>query len=358
MNPKIIIDTGAIGHNMRLLTEKCGPLGISVTGVTKGCCGNAAIAEALAAAGAAYIGDSRVENLKKLKRVGVPKVMLRLPMPSEVKAVVEYADYSLNTEADTVAGLSREALSRGKKHKVILMIDVGDLREGIWYEDESRIYALAESTLKCKGVELAGIGTNLTCFGGVIPTVGNYTLLVLLAEGLRRRYGIPLPVVSCGNSSCIHLLYENSIPEGITNLRINQAVLNGRELAYGKHIAGWKEDCFVLRAEIIEVMTKPSMPKGEIAAAYAFGKPVPQRDKGVRKRAILAVGRQDIDHESLLPLAKNAEVAGASSDHLIVDVTDCPRDFKAGDTMDFAIRTYKGLISGMISPYIQKTVDG
>ena len=86
-------------------------------------------------------------------------------MPSEVERVVEFADVSLNTEISVIRLLADQVTKRGKTHRVILMIELGDLREGILPSD---LEPVVKETLGMQGVKLAGVGTNLACFGGEV----------------------------------------------------------------------------------------------------------------------------------------------------------------------------------------------
>jgi predicted amino acid racemase len=54
--------------------------------------------------------------------------------------VVRSADISLNTELDTLKKLSYYAKASNKNHQVIVMVELGDLREGVLPIDLSRIY--------------------------------------------------------------------------------------------------------------------------------------------------------------------------------------------------------------------------
>lgn len=356
MKPKLQIDINKVMKNTQDLVQKAKEQNITVTGITKGVCGHVEFARTLFEAGVDYLADSRIENLMKIHYLPIEKMLIRSPKLSEVHEVIRYADYSLNSELRIIEALSSAALAQGKIHQVILMIDVGDLREGIWFEDLDKIYRTVSSILQLKGVYLAGIGTNLTCFGGVIPTEKNYGFITKLADDLRNHFAIQLPMVSGGNSSSLHMLYEGSIPHGINNIRVNQSIFLGTEIAYGNKIDGWDSDVIRLQAEIIELQEKPSLPQGELAFMNAFGKPKPIVDKGIRKRAILAIGKQDIDINGLRAIDQTITIEGASSDHLIVDLTDSMSDFSVGDTITFNLVTYASVLSGMASNYINQVV--
>ncbi|SHJ23459.1 ornithine racemase Orr [Lutispora thermophila] len=350
--PALKIDLKKIEANTRLLVEKCAAYNIKVSAVTKAFCGIPEVAEAMVKGGAAYLADSRVENLIKMKHIKQPKMLLRIPMLSQVKEVVEYADISLNSEYKVIKALSDEAQEKRKCHDIILMVDLGDLREGVW-ADEAVEYA--GKIIKLEGVRLIGIGTNLTCYGAVIPKVDNLSKLVEIAENIEKKYGVKLSIISGGNSSSYYLVENGTIPKGINNLRLGESVVLGNETAYGNRIEGTYNDCFTLCAEIIELKEKPSVPIGEIGVD-AFGNKPTYVDRGIRKRAILAIGKQDVRIDGLTPIDKKIIILGASSDHMIVDVTDSETDYSIGDIIEFTM-DYGALLSLSTSDYVYKVIE-
>ena len=104
-----------------------------------------------------------------------------------------------------------------------------------------------------------------------------------------------------------------------------------------------------LVAEVIELKTKPSRPYGEIAQD-AFGRVPVFEGKGNIERAILALGRQDVDGSAIRPRIK-ANVLGASSDYLVLDVSGL--DLKVGAEVQFDVG-YCALMRAMMSPYVGK----
>lgn len=352
VNPRIEVDLSKIRHNTFKIVTDCKKYGIKVSAVTKVVCGDQRIARAMLEGGAECLADSRIENLIKLKDIDVCKVFLRLPMISEAAEVVKYSDISLNSEIETISALSREAVKQGKQgtvHNIILMVDLGDLREGIWYE---KVFDIVPGILSLDGIKLIGIGTNLTCYGGVIPTEGNLSILSNLAAEMRKRYGIELPIVSGGNSSSLPLMYSGKMPCGINNLRIGEAIFLGRETAYGEHIKWLYDDAFEFIGEIVEIQQKPSMPVG-IIGHDAFGLSPKFADKGIMTRAIIAAGRQDIDYCALYPEDTKIKIIGASSDHLIADITGCKKKYKVGDEVRFKM-SYGCLLQAETSEYVKK----
>lgn len=349
--PKMIVDLSTIRNNVKTVVGLCNKQNIKVAGVTKVFCGNPKIASAYIDGGVSYLADSRIENLKRLKVLDIPKIMLRLPMPSEAENIVEYADISLNSELETIKTLSNIALEKSKTHKIILMVDLGDLREG--YYKEETLFEAVEEIIKLKGVKLVGLGTNLTCYGGVIPSMEILDRLIRLEKEIQERYNLELEILSGGNSSTVHLLYDNEISR-INNLRLGETLVLGTESAYGKQLDGTSNDAFKLQVEVIEVKEKPSVPTGEIGRD-AFGNIPTFIDRGVRKRVLCAVGKQDIDFGALYPLDENIIILGGSSDHLILDGSDSQVEYRVGDIIEFRL-SYVGILRAMTSEYIEKQI--
>ncbi|HHV26873.1 MAG TPA: alanine/ornithine racemase family PLP-dependent enzyme [Tissierellia bacterium] len=348
--PRVEVDLNKLEHNVKYIVNKCNSKDIKVAGVTKVFCGDPKIAKAYVDGGVSFLADSRIENLKKLKDFDIPKILLRLPMQSEAEDIVEYADVSLNSEMDTIKILSKKAVDAGKVHKIILMIDLGDLREGYFKEEE--IYEAVEEILKLKGIKLEGIGTNLTCYGGIIPREDNVGKLIKVAEKIKNNYNIDLEIISGGNSSSLHLIFNDNMPEGINQLRLGESLVLGRETAFGDRIEDTFDDAFTIVVEAIELKEKPSIPIGEIGMD-AFGNKPTFTDRGIRKRMICAIGKQDIDLENIVPVDDDLIILGGSSDHLILDVTNSKIDYSVGDKIRFKL-DYGGILSSTTSEYVKR----
>jgi predicted amino acid racemase len=349
--PTLSIDLDAIEHNARAIVGLCAEHGIAVSGVTKGVCGNAEIARAMLRGGIASLADSRLENIVRLRAGGidVPITLLRLPPLSGVEAVVASVDASLNSEIEVVAGLSAAALRRSIVHDVIVMVDLGDLREGLWPED---LLAFIGRAVELPGIRIAGLGSNLACFSGAVPSTENMTRLVALAEEAERRFGLGLELISGVNSSGLKLIAAGGMPARINHARIGEAILLGRETLHRRAWPGTRQDAFLLRAEILERKLKPSLPLGE-TAEDAFGRRPAFEDRGERQRALLNMGREDVDVEGLTPLDPGVTLLGASSGYLVADVTEARATAGVGD--DLAFRpSYGALLAAMTSEYIKK----
>lgn len=343
------INLKTIEKNVGIIVNLCKKQDIKVVGVTKVFCGNPEIAKSYIKGGVDYLGDSRIENLEKMKNLEIPKIMLRLPMISEAEKIVEYTDISLNSEIQTIRALSEKAIEKNKIHGIILMFDLGDLREGYYYEDD--LFSSIEEIIRLKGLILMGIGTNLTCYGGIIPKKETLAKLNSLKKLIKEKHKIDLQIISGGNSSSLHLLEKNHL-EGINNLRLGESLILGRESAYGKQIKATSNDGFKLKVEIIEIKEKPSIPSG-ISGRDAFGNIPSFVDRGVRKRIICAVGKQDVDFKTLYPIDEKIIILGGSSDHIILDGSDSEVDYKIGDIIEFKMH-YVSILRAMTSNYIIK----
>lgn len=351
--PTLTIDLKKIEHNTRTIVSLCRRHNIEVVGVTKATCGMPEVAGAMLRGGVAGIGESRLKNIQRLRDASVkcPMMLLRIPPLSLVDEIVETVDISLNSELSVIRGLADAARKKGRVHKLILMVDLGDLREGIWPDD---LIPFTRAVAKFPGVAIVGIGTNLTCYGGVIPSPENMRALVEYARMIEQTLARKLRYISGGNSSGLPLLAAGKMPRAINHFRIGEAILLGRETVYRQAWPGTFQDAFILTAEIIELKQKPSRPIGKIGT-NAFGKKPVFENRGYIFRAILNVGRGDVSVEGLTPLNPDVTILGASSDHLIVDVTNIDPPPRLGDSPGFKVN-YAALVGAMSSAYVEKII--
>jgi len=355
--PELVVRLDRLESNVRALIALCRARSISLTGVVKGASGLPSVARAMLRGGCDHLASSRFEQLRAWRQEGIdaPFLLIRVPAPSELSEVVRWADRSLQSEASVLEALNGEAESAGKRHGVILMMDLGDLREG-WFEEDELLAAASRVESGLPALELLGIGTNLGCYGSILPTPANLSRLVEVSRKIEDRIGRRLSVVSGGATSSIPLLLNGEMPSGVNNIRVGEGLLTARDLPhfYGVEVPGIRPDVFTLRAEVVESRIKPSYPVGEIFID-AFGEKPSYTDRGSRRRALLAVGKQDFGKcESLVPLEPGVEILGGSSDHLICDVEECGRPLAAGDVLEFGL-FYPAMIYLTRSPEVRVT---
>ncbi len=351
--PRLEIYPDRIRANAAAIIGQCHSAGVKVACVTKVTAAHPAVASAMAQAGADMLADSRIENLWKLRNAGFrgPFMLLRLPAISQSAAVVEVADYSLNSSLTTMKALSDAALTRNIRHRVIIMIDVGDLREGVWPD---KAVDLVKRAAELKGIEVAGLGCNLACYGGVIPSEENMKLFVDTVVECRKASGLELPILCGGNSSGLPILADGKLMAEVNLYRIGEAIVLGRNVIDRSPWTGTRQDTVVCVAEVIEAQIKPSIPIGN-RGQDAFGGSQDFVDRGNRKRVICNIGRQDVVVDGITPVEDGIMVLGGSSDHLLLDVHDCARELKVGDEIAF-YPGYGALLALSTSEYVHKTV--
>jgi predicted amino acid racemase len=348
VTPRIEIDLGKIAHNAKTLNKLYGSKGISITGVTKVVCGDPKIADVLVKSGISILADSRIDNIRKMRKAGIQAQFLlqRTPIPSQTELVVRYTDVSLNTELSVIKGLSRSAVKQRITHKIILMVELGDLREGLLPSD-------LENTVKeiivLKGIEFVGVGTNLACFGGIEPDEEKMEYLSTIVKNIEEKFGLTLEFVSGGNSANYSWFISTKDIGKINNLRLGESIFLGCETLYRKHIPNLFTDAFTLITEVIESKIKPSVPYGNVHQD-AFGNTPKFQDRGQIRRAILGVGLQDVLVSGLTPML-DIDILGASSDHIIVDAKQI--ELNVGNGVSFNLN-YGALLSSMTSPYVIK----
>ena len=336
--PKLVVDLKKLQHNIDRVLVNCQDQGVEVAGVIKGCSGLPECAKLMAQEGCRFIASSRLDQIEAVRNYGVQAdfMLIRVPMLSEAADVVRLTEISLNSEAKVLRALNHQAGLQDKQHKVILMVDLGDLREGFWDREELMEAALCVEN-NMHNLELAGVGTNLGCYGGIDATVEKLNELVECAEAIEEKIGRELEFVAGGSTTSYPRVLEKNMPRRINLLRIGEAMLLARDLQdfWGCDMSDMHRDVFTLQAEVIEAREKPTYPVGKIMYD-AFERKPEFEDRGIRKRALIALGRADFAFpDMLIPRDKNIQILGASSDHTILDVQDCQREYKVGDIIEF-----------------------
>lgn len=325
---------------------------------TKLLCGHEDFLKEVADLGIGEMHDSRISNLKKIKEEinsEVLTIYIKPPPKDIIESVVKYADASLNTELSTLHALSEEAKRQEKVHKVIIMIEMGDLREGVIRENLIDFY---EKVFKLPNLEVIGIGTNLNCMHGVMPDEDKLIQLALYKQIIELRFDKNIPLVSGGTTVTIPLLLRNQLPSGINHFRVGEALFFGKDLFSGGTIEGMHEGVMELYTQIIEIAEKPKVPSGDLGV-NPQGKvaDIDEDEYGETSyRAILDIGYLDINPDHLISVHDDVRIADASSDMLILDVGDNERGYEVGDFIRFRMK-YMGALGIMNSDYIDKMVE-
>ena len=311
--PRIEIDLAKIRRNAKVLVGRLARRGIGVTGVTKGVCGHPEIARAMLDGGVGRLADARVSNVERMRGAGIeaPVVLIRTPMPSQADRIVRTCGVSLNTDLGVIHALARSALGAGLVHRVVLMVELGDGREGIL---PGAVGAVARTVAGMRGVVLSGIGSNFGCLSRRAPDPAAMAALSSLAEAVEADTGLPLETVSGGGSASLPWAEGSRGPSRVDDLRLGEAILLGRDPLSGRPIEGLSTDAFTLVAEVIETVADVPRPvpvdPGRTAARM-------EADGGGRRRVLLAIGHQDTDFAGLA-MPGGLTPLGATGDHLVV----------------------------------------
>lgn len=344
--PVLKVNTEAICENARVMSNFCGSKGLDIAGVIKFSDGDLNVAKAYHEGGCKQLASSRTIHLEQIKKnmPDVTTMLIRIPMISECAEVAKWCDISLNSQEKTLRELNKQAGTHNKKHSVLLMLDVGDRREGVVGADRLIEQALLVEN-ELTNLHLIGIGASFACVSGVLPDQDNLDELVKAAEMIEAKIDRKLEIISGGSSITLTMLTAGvPLPDRINHLRIGGSIANPMAIRKnrGVVIPGMREDTFTLTAEVVEVETKPSAAAG--SGKNWAGQIIEREDRGIRTRAIIALGSQDIgDCKQLVPVGEGIGVAAGSSDHTVLDVTDTSEMWETGATMDFRLY-YMGLL--------------
>lgn len=343
-SPRIDVDLSKIRRNTRTIVGRLGPRGTDVTAVTKAVCGHPDIAQAMLDGGAVGLADARLSNIETLRNAGMtcPITLIRTPMLSQIEQVVQLCDTSYNTQIAVILALAGAAIRLGTVHDVILMVEMGDQRDGILPEN---VAGIAQQIMKIPGVALKGIGANFACLSGVAPTAFKMAAFCALSQEIEKTCGRCHRTVSGGNSANLPWALGQRSTGCVNDLRLGEAILLGVEPVSGNQIGGMHTDAFTLVAEVIETNATPTQRQiAPIDPSLERLRIVPV--SGVCTRLILAVGQQDTDISGL-SMPSGTKLIGATSDHLVLE-TSQPM-LTLGSEVRFQMN-YPALMQAMAAP--------
>jgi predicted amino acid racemase len=319
-------------------------------------CGNKEFLKVFFELGVKQVSDSRITNLRVLKSLNkdIETIYIKPPAKNTIKSVVRYADISLNTEIETIKLLSEEAKRQNRVHQVIIMAELGELREGVTLENLPFFY---EKVYTLDNIEIIGIGANLSCLYGVLPSEEKLELLIHHKENLERRFGKEMKYLSGGSSVTMHLLFEHSLPSQINHFRVGETLFFGTDVYTGFNLDELHNDILKLYCQIIEVREKPMEPEGQFGTNLEGNTyEINEEQIGMKgTRAILDIGLLDVDPQHLQPVDSHLNIVGATSDMTIVNLDGVKRAYKVGDYVEFGLDYYSAL-KLLNSKYVDKIV--
>ncbi len=352
----ITLDIKKLKSNYEFLDKLFKKNDIQWSIVSKLLCGNKLYLKELLKLGTKQICDSRISNLKTIKALNpaVETIYIKPPARRSISSVVKYADISMNTEIETIQLLSEEARKQQKTHKIFIMIELGELREGVMREDFVEFYGIV---FKLKNIEVVGIGTNFSCLYGVLPNHDKLIQLSLYEQLIEAKFDKQISYVSGGSSVTIPLIFKNLLPKGINHFRVGETLFLGTDVYNNTTLKRMSPDVFRLYTEIIELIEKPIVPTGEFGTnlegdTFDFDKKLIGQTSF---RAIIDIGLLDVEERHIEPLDDTISFVGASSDMLVIDLKENPKKYKVGDLLEFKM-DYMGALRVINSKYIEKRI--
>lgn len=331
----ITINLNKLKYNIQHTLDLCKENSVDLTPVVKSICADQRIIDCFNQSPINILADSRLDNFARMK-TDKERFLIRPGIVSEANDIVKYSDVSLQTDLRTIMALDKAAKEAHTTHKIILMVDIGDLRDGIMFSDQDTLLSCGAFVHTSSNLNLVGIATNYNCFLGYLPNEENMRHLVNLHQLLTPFYDTDKPVVSGGNSSSVSILLSNEkhFPKEFNQLRMGEAIMLGRDPSDNTFIPEYQTDIFTLHVPLIEVYEK-KIPSGEIT-----------------RRGILSIGKQDLQLDHIIPRDNRVKVLGGCSDECVVDLTDAP-DIKSGDELTFDLE-YGALMTAFAGSFINR----
>lgn len=342
---ELIIQTEKIKNNIKYLSDFFAKHNIEWSLITKVFSGdkeflkNVLTEDVIAKINA--VGDSRLTSLKNLKKVNPNMRTIYIKPPAKVYAddLVKYADISLNSSFSTINALNVAAKKAGKIHQIIIMIELGELREGVKRSDIMDFY---ETVFELPNIEVIGIGSNLGCMYGVEPSYDKLLQLTLYKELISAKFNKELKFISGGTSITLPMIELGTVPKEINHFRIGEAAFFGLSPLENKQFKDLSVDTFEFKANIIELEEKQIVPEGIINEAN-IGHTASYDDHEVGDtsvKAILDFGMLDVDKEDLATDDPDISFVGITSDMIVIDLgsnltKDGKKKYKIGDQLTF-----------------------
>lgn len=352
----VTLDIKKLTSNFNYLNDLFKKNNIKWSIVSKMLSGNKAYLTELLKFDITQICDSRVSNLKMIKSINpnIETIYIKPPAKRAIPGIVKYADISMNTEFETIKLLSKEAKKQNVTHKIIIMIELGELREGVMGDDFMAFY---ESVFRLENIKVIGVGANLSCLYGVLPNHDKLIQLSLYKLLIEAKFNKQISYVSGGSSVTIPLIFQNLLPKGINHFRVGESLFLGTDVYNNKPFKKMNSDVFRLYSEIIELTEKPTVPIGELGTnVEGVDYEIDMSKIGnTTNRAIIDIGLLDVETNHLELIDKTLKIVGASSDMIVIDLNKNKNKYKVGDLIEFKL-DYMGILRIINSKYIEKRI--
>jgi ornithine racemase len=351
--PKLLIYQRKIKKNIEVILSLCKIHDLQLFGVLKSCQMLDPILQLFIDSGIKTIGFSDIEIAGKSKLgANGSALLLTMPKPNQADMAVQHFGGSVNSELITIRALSEAADRLRTTHEIMLMVEMGDLREGILPEN---VLNTVQSILDFKSpyLKIRGLGGNMACLCDKFPNSENLFILDNLANDIEKYIGYKFDKISIGGSILLDWLGNKIIPHKINELRIGEAILLGTIPVANRRHESLINDAFIFEGSILEIKDKKTK-------FHTNSNPLDRHNSEpgkieTRRRAIVNFGKINTVPESLFSLEKNIHYIGSTSNYTVFDVTDCSRKLVPGDELRF-IPNYTAMIQSLISPYVSREI--
>lgn len=305
------------------------------------------------------VGDSRLTSIRNLKALepSINTIYIKPPAIVYADEIVRWADISLNTSLETIIALNDAARKLGKTHQIIIMIELGELREGV---TRDKILSFYEKVFRLSNIDVIGIGSNLACMYGVVPTYDKLLQLTLYKELISAKFDKKLQLISGGSSVTLPLIEKGLVPADLNHFRVGEAAFFGISPYHGGKFLDLNTDTFEFYANIIELQSKKIFPQG-VNSSASIGHTAEKENpdfSATSVKAILDIGLLDVDKDDITATGDSLEFVGVTSDMLVVDLGENKKDdgnikYKSGDSIHFH-PNYMGVARLLNSKFIDK----
>ena len=323
------VNLSKIKYNAYILNTLLKQHHIHFTPVLKCVAGDRKIVETLKSVGLTHFADARINNILKSKDDDITYMMIRTANHQELEDIVQCVDTSIQTELDTIRQINEIASKQKVKHKILLMVDWKDSREGVLTYD---VLAYIREIINMHHIHLEGLAFNFMCFNEIAPTEEDVEMINQFVNSVEKASHLKFKTISGGNSSMLLQMLYNDLGK-MNDLRIGETLFRGVETTTNQHLDTLYQNAIILDTEIVEIKPRININNGQ---QYL--------------QAILDIGNLDTNVDDIKPLYHNVDVLGATSDHLMIDLLNNDH-YQIGDKIQFSLG-YKALAQSMFMSHL------
>ena len=367
--PELEINLDALAHNLRLVRHREQAWGFRFLPVLKMVASHPEIVAFLrrqgyGCHGIADMTEHLLYGQEPPARAG--RVLINLAPPDRTDDVVRLFERSSFSCEETFRALDAAAPAAALHHEALLMVDIGDMREGI-PQDEApallrAVAAASQRAARGPGAHVAGIGVNLGCLYGTCPDEENMARLETLAARAGDLLGHALHRVSLGGTIFWNWFARRHghgphLPPGcIMEFRMGDPLLLGWDMYRDQALLGgdFRQDIFRLTATVLEVTERDIRPPRQ-SVHNGRGLPADCPVLGKRLRALVDCGSLHTDVQGLTLPGTDWRITDFSGNYAVLDVSACPQAPVTGDHVRF-IPSYWAVARTCRMPHIRKTI--